>query len=367
MSDIKMEEVVRAFTDAFDSNSLERMLRFQIGKRLDNIVAPGRFDSVVFDLLDVAIREGWEVQLIQEAHRFNPGNAQLSAVYEKYGIAPAIAVEKAGTPVPGPAKRASSAGLEVLLRENNPALDINRWRTRLSEVETRVCRVDVNGAPSGTGFLIGKDLVLTNYHVVMNVLKSGHPSSVSCLFDYKILTDGSCQPGIRLGLAAGAGILLYEPCSQMELASRPQDPPPPTTDQLDFALLQLARPIGDEPLSVPGSPRRGWETLPDMLPRLLPDEGLIIAQHPMGEPMKLAIDTQSVIDVNANETRVRYRTNTQGGSSGSAVFNMLWELVALHHLGDPARNDLPGYNQGVLPLNLIRDKITAAGFGPLLG
>jgi len=42
---------------------------------------------------------------------------------------------------------------------------------------------------------------------------------------------------------------------------------------------------------------------------------------------------------------------------------MLFNLVALHHLGDPARDGSPPqYNQAVLPLHLIRQKITDAGF-----
>ena len=81
--------------------------------------------------------------------------------------------------------------------------------------------------------------------------------------------------------------------------------------------------------------------------------------------MKLAIDTQSVIGVNANGTRVRYKTNTEGGSSGSPVFDMLWNLSALHHYGDPSYSS-PTYNQGVVPLHLMRLKIEAAGFGDLL-
>ena len=68
--------------------------------------------------------------------------------------------------------------------------------------------------------------------------------------------------------------------------------------------------------------------------------------------MKLALDTQAVIGLNANGTRVRYRTNTDPGSSGSPVFTMDWDLVALHHLGDPDWHN-PGFNQGV-PIELIR-------------
>ena len=55
---------------------------------------------------------------------------------------------------------------------------------------------------------------------------------------------------------------------------------------------------------------------------------------------------------------MRYRTNTDHGSSGAPCLAMDWSLVALHHLGDPAQGP-PVFNQGV-PIGLIRDSIKAA-------
>ena len=81
--------------------------------------------------------------------------------------------------------------------------------------------------------------------------------------------------------------------------------------------------------------------------------------------MKLAMDTQAVIGLNGNGTRINYRTNTDPGSSGSPVFTMDWDLVALHHSGDPAWVN-PTYNQGV-PIELVRQRIEAGGFANALG
>jgi V8-like Glu-specific endopeptidase len=81
----------------------------------------------------------------------------------------------------------------------------------------------------------------------------------------------------------------------------------------------------------------------------------MIAQHPDGSPLKLALDMQSVISVNDNGTRVRYATNTEPGSSGSPCFDLDWSLVALHHLGDPAWRE-PKFNQGV-PASIIRKRL----------
>ena len=53
----------------------------------------------------------------------------------------------------------------------------------------------------------------------------------------------------------------------------------------------------------------------------------------------------AIIGMNNNKTRVRYTTNTEGGSSGSPCFTINRELAALHHLGDP--DFTPRYNQGI--------------------
>jgi hypothetical protein len=103
--------------------------------------------------------------------------------------------------------------------------------------------------------------------------------------------------------------------------------------------------------------RRGWLRLPTMLPDLSLKDPLLIVQHPDGAPLKLAIDTSAFLELNSNRTRMRYTTNTEPGSSGSPVFDLEWNLVALHHLGDPAVDKLtPEFNQGV-PLDIVRRRI----------
>ena len=110
-------------------------------------------------------------------------------------------------------------------------------------------------------------------------------------------------------------------------------------------------------------PERGCCTLADP-PPIAAGAALIIVQHPRGEPMRFAIDTDAVIGFVHDDLRLRYRTNTEAGSSGSPCFSMGWDLQALHHLGDPAAGPAP-FNQGI-PVGLNRASIQASGQGALL-
>jgi hypothetical protein len=98
-------------------------------------------------------------------------------------------------------------------------------------------------------------------------------------------------------------------------------------------LLRVKNEPGNRSVGEEGSPVRGWIKLPTEPDKFSPNTPLFILQHPNGQPLKLALDTDGIIDVNENGTRVRYKTNTEPGSSGSPCFNSNWDLVALHHMG----------------------------------
>jgi Effector-associated domain 1/Trypsin-like peptidase domain len=364
MKGIQLKEIHQALLAAYNPKSLKMMLKFRMDRDLDDLVGEDSMTNMVFELLTLAEEEGWENDLVREAQRYNPGNAELGKIYEKYGFAPKINVIDQGSPLSAVDAKPSSGGLEKIIRSGNPSLDMAVWRTRLSEVEVRICRVDINHAPAGTGILVGPQTVLTNYHVVKDVIEGLRPlSSVTCLFDFKVLVDGTTSAGPRATLSE---ILSSATPTDGELNGQPEITLP-TALELDYALLHLTKAMGSEPTAGAESPSRGWEVLPSTAVNLTPGQGLIIAQHPAGEAMKLSIDTAGVISTNANGSRIRYRNNTEGGSSGSPVFDMLWNYVALHHMGDPAQNHPPQYNQGVVPLSAIRQRITDQGHGDLLG
>jgi hypothetical protein len=68
--------------------------------------------------------------------------------------------------------------------------------------------------------------------------------------------------------------------------------------------------------------------------QIIKGERVNIIQHPRGEPKKVVVTLNYAVK-DMSETRVHYLADTDRGSSGSPVFNKNWEVVALHHSGNP--------------------------------
>jgi hypothetical protein len=110
----------------------------------------------------------------------------------------------------------------------------------------------------------------------------------------------------------------------------------PADEELDYALLRLSTPAGDEDL--PGGRRRGWVDLSGEVH--LPEEHtpILIVQHPRNASppptqmsLQVSFDTPGFQSLNANGTRMVYTPSTEKGSSGSPVFDRRLRPVALHH------------------------------------
>ncbi|MCG8353229.1 MAG: serine protease, partial [Chloroflexales bacterium] len=280
----------------------------------------------------------------------------------------ALASELAyGLRVTLPPNSPSDPQLERKIRESSAMLDIPTWIAHLAMLKDQVCRIAVSFDSSvayGTGFLVAPAIVMTNYHVIERVIRDQIPAtSVSLLFDYHLLEDGvTPHVGQSYALAQHGWLIDASPYSPFDLQITAEANP--DLDQLDYALLrvdgapgneQVVRLVGTDTQRV----QRGWRRLPppaSASAALAPNSPLLIVQHPDGKELKLAIDTDAIIAVNGNGTRVRYRTNTEPGSSGSPCFDANWNLVALHHSGDPNYAPLyrPQYNQGIPFAAIVR-------------
>lgn len=253
--------------------------------------------------------------------------------------------------------------LEKIVRDSNSLLDIHNWIARLTEIEARVCRISFETGsgldPRGTGFLVAPDVVLTNHHVIAPVLDGeSNRTRVRAQFDYHILRDGSIDAGTIVGLVdhEDKWLIAAAPHDPVDLTEHALDDEPKPKN-LDYALLRLARKAGSKPVGSAKGGKRGWIDLTqETAPNAPADAPVFIVQHPEGAAMKLALDTNAVIGYSPKNRRIRYRTNTLSGSSGSPVFNQNWELLALHHAGDPKYPALRTgkYNEGIPIRTLVK-------------
>jgi len=163
---IDFNEILTAFVDAFDSDDLEEMVRFRLDLKLRTIVAPGPDRRRIFKLLEWAEQRGLMVELIRAAYLERPNNPQIREIYQKFGLAVAVAVQHAGGGVPNAPTFATAPALEAVVKPRLKMVDLGIWGEKLAKVEGQVCRIDFDGNPNGSGFLVGPDLVLTNYHVL---------------------------------------------------------------------------------------------------------------------------------------------------------------------------------------------------------
>lgn len=313
------------------------------------------FPTVLRKVIEDANARLWWRDLVREARLALPADPGLVEFGERFALAPETwSADDAGAPA-----RVEGPRLELKIKAAQSTFDIGTWRARLGEIEGRVCRIEYPAATArGTGFLIGPSTVLTNYHVVKAVIDGdAAPADIALRFDFMVGHDGvSVRPGTVHRLA-GNWLVDHSPYSARDFEVDPATEP--AADELDYALLRLDAEPGTEPVGgETGDPQpaeRGWIELPSETYDFAQQPALYIVQHPAGAPMRVALDSDAVVGVNAGRTRVRYTTTTEPGSSGSPCFGPDWQAVALHHSGDPkyGLGQAPGFNQGI-PLATIR-------------
>ncbi len=178
----------------------------------------------------------------------------------------------------------------------------------------------------GTGFIVrgrdikpewGDDLVmLTNEHVISSLSTNR--------------TQNSMQPDqARISFELSA-----EPDSESLVSEVLYCSP---SSQLDATIVKLSQPIN------------GVQPYP-IAKHLPPADGkqrVYVIGHPKGGKLSLSIHDNVLLGY--KDPLVHYRAPTEGGSSGSPVFNSQWDLIALHHAGGFNVPKLHG--QGTYPAN----------------
>jgi V8-like Glu-specific endopeptidase len=84
------------------------------------------------------------------------------------------------------------------------------------------------------------------------------------------------------------------------------------------------------------------------LPLVGKNQRVYVIGHPKGGGLAFSIDDNLLLDHEI--PKIHYRAPTEGGSSGSPVFNQNWDLIALHHAGGMDMKKLNG-KPGTYPAN----------------
>jgi hypothetical protein len=304
---VQLERLQAALLSAFyDWDRLQDLLYYKLRKPLDEITAPGAMPYVLTAVIRWADGEGRLEELVTKAREKVPGNPALRA------FALEAALTRASDLSPGSPFRRE---LEKAVLSVVGFYDAAGQRARQARCERTVCRIELGeSGPWGTGFLVGPDTVLTNYHVIEDVdVGARRPEEITLRFDYALGPDGrTSAEGTPRKLAAGRDWLL---------AFSPEG-------DRDFALLRLDQPIGAVPSPDQPTVPWGWLT-PTPYPFASNDpEPLFILQHPQlkkGEPTHPLKVTVGFIPPQVVDRRVTYTTNTLKGSSGSPCLRVDWE------------------------------------------
>jgi len=219
------------------------------------------------------------------------------------------------------------------------------WKTGIERAGSVAAIRRKLGDRIGTGFLVragdlGREpadelLLLTNFHVVNDRgdVQAAMPADAEASFE-------AFDSGRRYDIAA---VLWSSP-----------------VDRHDASLLRLSTPVtGVAPLPIAAA-----------LPVIDDAARVYVIGHPGGRELAFSFQDNELLDHEGPPSgqpqiegvwRVHYRAPTEGGSSGSPVFNSrLWQVIALHHkggkIGMPKLNGKPGSygaNEGIAIQSII--------------
>lgn len=319
-----------------------------------NVYSP--FDLQVGELLAKANGEGWLPSLLGAVRADKPDREDLQELLRSFlstVSAGQVLDAVAGAPTLSETVRAD---LQQIL-PGGAIVNPETMRRRMCAV-CRVDYADLSPPGAGTGFLVGADLVLTNWHVLKRVIEA--PAAAANLrFRFDLLSaDAAANSAGRVAHAAsnGSPLLCAKPPGGVELPSGVGEP---TMEQLDYALVRLAERVGDDSASnMAGGETRGHFALRRTMPELSAGASLMVLQHPLRGELQFAIG--SALGPNDTGSRLKHTAATQNGSSGSPVLDSALDLIALHNgarFGTPRASQ--SFNTAVPIKHVVGDLIKA--------
>jgi DNA/RNA endonuclease G (NUC1)/V8-like Glu-specific endopeptidase/endonuclease/exonuclease/phosphatase family metal-dependent hydrolase len=219
--------------------------------------------------------------------------------------------------------KASRAGFEVIIGKSNflPAVFLDTGAaTSRATCQIRTSGVNFRGQAgewTGTGFLVSPNVVLTNHHVLNSPAVA---SAGTCVFNYQLGGDGRPMEARAFRLRP----------DRLFVTS-------PADGGLDYTFCWVDGDPGRD-FGAVRITRRAFD--------IAEQEFANVISHPDGRMKEIAIHENEVQW--QDELVVHYTSDTEPGSSGAAVCNNNWQLIALHHASKKSK--VRGYellNEGV--------------------
>lgn len=258
-------------------------------------------------------------------------------------------------------QRMNDGALQAFTNEYEPFMSTAGVSEVMQRLRRVVCAIGL--APLqrivGTGFLIGPDLVLTNYHVLKTFMdrpngkwiETGRGTDIHCFFDY-LWEPAPAVPApnpfkhhtVHVQAVAQNWLVHARPNLDGEGEA---DCKEPMDSELDYAVIKLEHPIGQRPTRLGGGVLRGWIPLEPEVDVLAVGARLMVFQHPAGVAQQF--DFGQFVRPAIKQTRVWYSVSAAKGSSGGATVRIDGKLFALHNaeVKSPPALQNEQLNQGV--------------------
>ena len=195
-------------------HQLEDCLLRKARIHLNTIVFAERtFPSQITQLVDWAESRDKVPELLSWLRKCNGDNGDLVGLYNEFST--------------------SDETLEKLVVQSTKLfVEPVQFREQMAAMERRVCRIEavINEVEVlATGFLVGPNLLLTNYHVIEDSKFGSDESKVAFRFNYKVQENGSVVGGSTATLA-----------NDWKVAWS-------ITEEMDYAIVRLDRDVGRDP------------------------------------------------------------------------------------------------------------------------
>ena len=320
----------------FTAEAQQRLAAQQVNlEQTKGALLQGDILTINSDVLPRRITRLISNPLLKDSLEVQPGNGGDNRVLEEidsYVLLPPAASKAEANKRLKQLSPQARGQLEAIIGGNDllPIWFLNRG-AELRRTVARIKVVTSKGAEGyGTGFLVGPGILLTNRHVLDYSDIQGDSllsivANAVAEFDVEIVPEVIAPGKTRLVSSTPA---VFRLAPQTLLLTD-------AWNALDYVLIAL------ESKSIDGQhdiSEYGYNRLSADMGKTVTGEPVFIIQHPNGESKKISLLNNRMMIRDEKSSYLYYEADTEPGSSGSPVFNRQWEVVALHHSVEFARD-----------------------------